>query len=98
MERQRPGVALVVDLKNVIYVDSSGADSLIDLVRTCRKHQIRLVLCGLNHQPLDISRRSGLLELFEPADLQPDLASGILAALAPAGRDTVPEADRQNAP
>lgn len=98
MERQRPGVALVADLKNVIYVDSSGADSLIDLVRTCRKHQIRLVLCGLNHQPLDISRRSGLLELFEPADLQPDLASGILAALAPAGRDTVPKADRQNAP
>ena len=81
MEQQRPANALVVDLKNVIYVDSSGADSLADLVRTCRKNQVRLVLCGLNHQPLDIARRSGLLQMFAPADLQPDLASGIRSAL-----------------
>ncbi len=81
MEQQRPAIALVVDLKNVIYVDSSGADSLSDLVRTCRKNQVRLVLCGLNHQPLDIARRSGLLQMFAPADLQPDLASGIRSAL-----------------
>ena len=81
MEQQRPANALVVDLKNVIYVDSSGADSLSDLVRTCRKNQVRLVLCGLNHQPLDIARRSGLLQMFAPADLQPDLASGIRSAL-----------------
>ena len=81
MEQQRPANALVVDLKNVIYVDSSGADSLSDLVRTCRKNQVRLVLCGLNHQPLDIARRSGLLQMFAPADLQPDLVSGIRSSL-----------------
>ena len=68
-------------MKNVIYVDSSGADSLAELVRTCRRHHVRLILCGLNHQPLDIARRSGLLQLFAPPDLQTDLASGIAAAL-----------------
>ena len=89
MEQQRPTTALVIDLKNVIYVDSSGADSLADLVRTCRKNRVRLVLCGLNHQPLDIARRSGLLQLFAVADLQPDLPSAILAALGASEEEPV---------
>ena len=81
IEQHRPSIALIVDMKNVIYVDSSGADGLAELVRTCRRHQVRLILCGLNHQPLDIAQRSGLLKLFAPRDLQADLASGIAAAL-----------------
>ena len=34
-----------------------------------RPRQVRLALCGLNHQPLDIARRTGLIELaqVEPA-------------------------------
>ena len=80
IERHRPGRAIVVDLKNVIYVDSSGADSLMDLAKSCRKSGLRLLLCGLNHQPLDIARRSGLLAMIPPEDLQPDLGSGIRAA------------------
>ena len=82
LERQRPQRALVVDLKNVIYIDSSGADSLADLLRGCRQRQLRLILCGLNHQPLDIARRSGLLQLVPPENLFPDLASGLKAATA----------------
>ena len=81
IEQHRPSIALIVDMKNVIYVDSSGADGLAELVRTCRRHQVRLILCGLNHQPLDIAQRSGLLKLFAPRDLQADLARGIAAAL-----------------
>ena len=30
---------LVIDLKNVIYVDSSGADALMNLIHTCRKNK-----------------------------------------------------------
>ena len=81
LEREMPREALVVDLKNVIYIDSSGADSLIELVRVCRQNRVRLLLCGLNHQPLDIARRSGLLHLLPDADLCPDLASGIAQVL-----------------
>ena len=81
LERQRPRIALVVDLKNVIYIDSSGADSMSDLVRTTRQNQVRLIVCGLNHQPLDIVRRSGLLQRIPREDVCPDLASGIRAAL-----------------
>ncbi len=80
MEQRLPARALVLDLKNLIYVDSSGADTLLDLSRHCQQRGVRLILCGLAHQPLDIARRSGLLAALPPADVCPDLASGLAAA------------------
>jgi len=79
---------VVVDLKNVIYIDSSGADALMNLIDTCRKKEVRLIVCGLLHQPLDIARRSGLLEHLE-GQLEADLPSGLqkaLSQLAPQGQ------------
>jgi SulP family sulfate permease len=72
---------LVVDLKNVIYIDSSGADALMNLIETCRKKTTHLIVCGLSHQPLDIARRSGLLTHLE-GHLQPDLAAGLARAVS----------------
>ena len=80
MEDDLPSQALVLDLKNLIYVDSSGADALMALVRTCHKRQLRLILCGLAHQPLDLARRSGLLEAVPEADRPDDLAAGLALA------------------
>jgi sulfate permease, SulP family len=71
---------LVIDLKNVIYVDSSGADALMNLIDTCRKKQVQLIVCGVLHQPLDIARRSGLLEHLE-GRLEPDLPAGLQRAI-----------------
>ena len=73
--------AVVVDLKNVIYIDSSGADALMNLIDTCRKKEVRLIVCGLLHQPLDIARRSGLLGHLE-GQLEVDLASGLQRAVS----------------
>ena len=72
---------LVLDLKNLIYVDSSGADALMNLIHTCRKKNVTLMVCGLMHQPLDIARRSGLLQHLEGC-LEPDLAAGLARAIA----------------
>jgi SulP family sulfate permease len=71
---------LVVDLKNVIYVDSSGADALMNLIHTCRKKQVQLIVCGLLHQPLDIARRSGLIEHLHE-QLEADLPTGLARAV-----------------
>jgi SulP family sulfate permease len=71
---------VVVDLKNVIYIDSSGADALMNLIDTCRKKEVRLIVCGLLHQPLDIARRSGLLEHLE-GQMEADLPSGLQRAV-----------------
>jgi SulP family sulfate permease len=71
---------LVVDLKNVIYIDSSGADALMNLVNTCRKKHVQLIVCGLQHQPLDIARRSGLLKHLN-GQLEADLPTGLQRAV-----------------
>ena len=85
IEDRPPKAVLVLDLKNLIYIDSSGADALINLVRSCRKKHTQLIVCGLMHQPLDIARRSGLLLHLDGA-LEPDLASGLQRAIALAGQ------------
>jgi len=72
---------LVIDLKNVIYVDSSGADALMHLIVTCRKKDVHLIVCGLQQQPLDIARRSGLLVHLE-GRLEPDLPAGLHRAVS----------------
>lgn len=74
-----PKRALMIDLKNVIYIDSSGADTLAALARRCSGAGVRLLLCGLNHQPLDIARRCGLLDVLGNDAQHPDLASALAA-------------------
>ena len=63
IEDELPQKALVLDLKNLIYIDSSGADALVALAQICQKKHVKLMLCGLKHQPLDIAKRTGLLDL-----------------------------------
>jgi SulP family sulfate permease len=67
---------VVLDLKNVIYMDSSGAEALLDFVELCAKKKTNLVVCGLLHQPRDIALRSGLLALLS-LQLAADLPQGL---------------------
>ncbi len=88
LEDQLPQHTLVLDLKNVIYLDSTGAEALENLVKACRKRGVRLVVAGLMHQPLDIATRTGLLALFverSADDVQPDVARALDTALAGLG-------------
>ena len=80
LEDRLPERALVIDLKNLIYVDSSGADALLALARTCQQRQVALIVCGLSHQPRDMAARSGLLDLVAPAHCVEDLAAGLATA------------------
>ncbi|MFY8054973.1 MAG: SulP family inorganic anion transporter [Limnohabitans sp.] len=83
IEDNLPKQTLVLDLKNLIYVDSSGADALLALARSCRQKGVRLIVCGLAHQPLDIAQRSGLLGVLAAHNLADDLASGLNLASQP---------------
>jgi SulP family sulfate permease len=80
LEDHLPRHTLVVNFSNVLYVDSTGADSLLELAKACQKAQVRLVLCGLRYQPLDIAQRCGLLNRLQPQDLQPSLTAGVQEA------------------
>ena len=81
IEDQLPQKAVILDLKNIIYIDSSGADALMSLAHVCQKRQVRLLICGLNHQPMDIAKRTGLLALIGK-DCHSDWATGLETALS----------------
>jgi len=81
IEESLPAQAVVLDLKNLIYVDSSGADALLALARSCKKKNVRLIVCGLGHQPLDMAQRSGLLHALPDTNLVTDLSHGLALAL-----------------
>ena len=76
-----PQRVLLLDLKNLLYVDSSGADTLNDLARACQNRGVSLLICGLSHQPLDIAHRCGFVNRVGDANFYPDLASGVTAAV-----------------
>jgi SulP family sulfate permease len=81
IEDQISTPVLVIDLKNVIYIDSSGADALMNLIDSCRKKNVHLVVSGLLHQPLDIAQRSGLLDHLKD-QLSHDLPEGVQRAVS----------------
>ncbi len=80
IEENLPQKSVVLDLKNLIYIDSSGADALLALAKNCQKKHVKLIICGLHHQPLDIARRTGLLSAMGP-NVWPDWPSALEAAL-----------------
>ena len=80
IENELPSKALLLDLKNVIYIDVSGMDAILELEETCRARGIKFMICGLAHQPYDMAVRGGLLERLPVDCICPDLQHGIAAA------------------
>jgi SulP family sulfate permease len=76
-----PSKVLVLDLKNVIYMDVSGMDALLELHRNCQSRSVQLVICGLAHQPYEMAKRGGLFESLSTHDIYPELQEGITAAI-----------------
>jgi SulP family sulfate permease len=81
IEENLPSRTLLLDLKNVIYVDTSGMDSISELAHLCKIRNIQLIICGLDHQPYEMAQRSGFFEKLPNDCLYPDLISGIEAAI-----------------
>jgi len=81
IEKNLPSKTLLLDLKNVIYVDTSGMDTISELAYLCKIHNVQLILCGLDHQPYEMAQRSGFLKKLPQGCLYPDLISGIEAAI-----------------
>ena len=80
IENELPSNVLVLDLKNVIYIDVSGMDALLELEEVCKNRGIKLMVCGLAHQPYEMAVRGGLLERLPMDCIYPDLHHGIAAA------------------
>jgi SulP family sulfate permease len=81
IEENLPSKILLLDFKNVIYVDTSGMDTISELAHLCKVRNIKLIICGLDHQPHEMAQRSGFLEKLPEGCLYPDLITGIEAAI-----------------
>jgi SulP family sulfate permease len=80
IENELPSKVLLLDLKNVIYIDVSGMDAILELKKTCEARGIKFMICGLAHQPYEMAIRGGLLERLPRDCILPNLQLGIAAA------------------
>jgi SulP family sulfate permease len=82
IENKLPSKTLILDLKNVIYMDVSGMDAILSLEEVCKTRGIQLIICGLAHQPQEMALRGGLFERLPTKNIYPDLQCGIAAVIS----------------
>ncbi len=63
-ELEIPPKVLIIRMRVVLSMDSSGLHFLEDVVERCRKEKIRLILSGVHAQPTVAIARAGLLEIL----------------------------------
>ena len=56
---------LVVNLREVRYIDSSGIASLVEVLMKARNSKKQLVLCGLNKAVQEVRQLTRLTTIFE---------------------------------
>ena len=61
-ELESPPKVLVIRMRAVLSMDSSGLHFLEDVLRRCRKQKIRLILSGVHAQPTVAIARAGLMD------------------------------------
>lgn len=69
----KPAKALVLDFSSVIYVDSSGEESLEELLETYQEKGIPILVYGLRQQPIDLLTRTTWLQRLGDENVLTDL-------------------------
>ncbi len=67
--------ALVLEMKGVLHLDTSGLKILEQIRLRCRKQGVRLVLVGIHSQPLMVLQYSNQYQEFGEENFRSDLAS-----------------------
>jgi SulP family sulfate permease len=68
---------VVLEMHQLVSMDSSGLDALMQLHRALERRSTRLVLCALNEQPLNLLRQSGFDAVLGDANLVPDMETAL---------------------
>ena len=83
-----PARIVILEMHQVISMDTTGLETLQSLHRSLVKRGGRLILCGLNHNPAEQVAR---LAFLDPADVVPHLAAALFRAHKIAGETAQPE-------
>ncbi len=92
----RPRV-LIIRLKNVSAIDSSGLHALTEIVHRSRKDHVRVLLADLHAQPMVVLTNSGLLAEIGEADATLTLDEAIEEAREYLGMSQSKESGQQEA-
>src|SRR3954469_12829811 len=71
-----PPRAMVLDFSGLMNMDTTALDALTSLHRALKLRATVLIVSGAQPQPRSLMERSGLCEILEPENLQPDLRGG----------------------
>ena len=68
---------MILELHQLISLDTTGVDALLSLYKRLRKKGSRLVLCGANEQPASLLVRSGFAHTIGEPNILPTLATAL---------------------
>lgn len=69
--------ALVLDMTDVLHMDSSGLHVLMRMHKECHARHIRLVLAGIHAQPLMVLEQAGQMDTFGQNNIRANLREAL---------------------
>ncbi|MGQ0596526.1 SulP family inorganic anion transporter [Aquabacterium sp.] len=72
---------VVLEARRLISVDTSGLDALVQLQRSLSRHDVHLVLCEVNEQPMSLLRRTHRDDTLGQDNLVKSLPEALARAL-----------------
>ena len=73
---------VLVDLKDITFMDSSGLGSLVLAFKTLRAADTKLVLCSINEQVKILFELTGMDKVFEIFSNQDEFNKAVLSQIA----------------
>jgi len=77
---EAPPKIIILELHQLINIDTTGLDALRSLHRQLASHQSKLLLCGANPQPLNLMQRSSFMNTVGSENCLADLDQAIQRA------------------
>jgi SulP family sulfate permease len=77
---QIPPKIIILELHQLINIDTTGLDALKSMLHTLELHQSQLIVCAANPQPLDLMRRTGFIDQIGKENCVADLDQAIQRA------------------
>jgi len=71
--QQIPPKIIILELHQLINMDTTGLDGLMSMLHTLDLHGSQLLICGANPQPLNLMKRSKFIDRIGEANCLPDL-------------------------
>ena len=69
--------ALILDMSDVLHMDSTGLHVLLRIHKECRNQRVRLILAGVHAQPLVVLEQADQMEVFGRQNLAGDLRDAL---------------------